>query len=133
MAVADAATIEDRPAWGRGALAKNEDVSPSREDQNRRSTDASGIAFPLPLVLIIIAIVVPTIGSVWAFTAGIKTDLRVVLQRLDDQGEAQKLKDELWQRQQDIMQKQLDANERKLELLRLEYQQFHDQQIRKVP
>lgn len=84
---------------------------------------------PLQLVGVIIVGVCTTVGSVWAFTSGIKSDLRVIIQRIEDSAEAQKLKDQLWQRQQDILQKQVDANERKLELLRLEYQQFREQTL----
>lgn len=127
-------TFQDAPAWARGVLAQNAAVTPTRDGADRRSTDATRITFPLQLVLIIACGVATTVGSVWAFTSSIKADLRVVIQRLDDDRSSQILKDQLWQRQQDMMQKQVDANERKLELLRLEYQQFREQQLtRKVP
>lgn len=99
-------------------------VTPIRTDDvnGRRLTDASVLAFPLQLVIIIVVGVATTVGSVWAFTSSIKADLRVVLQKIED-------KDEFWQREQAVLQKQVDANERKLELLRLEYQQFREQTL----
>lgn len=108
-------------------------VTPLRTDDasGRRLTDANTVAFPLQLVIVIIVGVATTVGSVWGFTTSIKSDLRVVLQRIDDEADRAKLKDELWQRQQDMLQKQVDSNERKLELLRLEYQQFREQQLTK--
>lgn len=65
---------EDRPTWGWGALAKNDAVTPSREAQNRRSTDASKLTFPLQLVIVIVGGTLATTGAFWASTAQIRAD-----------------------------------------------------------
>ena len=83
-------------------------ITPSRDDQNRRATDASKLTFPLQMVIAIVSVFLSAFGGAWvalssrdAKVAMIESKIDTIQQRLVDNVELDKMK------------AQLDAAERK--------------------
>ncbi len=118
---------EDRPTWGRGVLASYEPVT-AREIA-RRATDASGLTFPLPLVILIVCGFLCMGGTFWIATSAVRSDVRDIGTRMDVQREVQIEKDKTEEVWRQSFQRQLEANEKKTELLRLEFEQALEQNV----
>lgn len=74
----------------RGAICRYGEVTSSRDEQNRRSTDASKLTFPLQLVLIIGGGIAATTGAYWLSNfqvrnemTGMRSDMRDIKTTMD--------------------------------------------------
>ena len=110
----DATTIpaSQTPGWREGFWAHAE-VTP-RDDQSRRSTDASKLTFPLQLVIVIIGGIVATTGAFWVATAQLRTDMAVVRQLQIDQVKIDEVKGKLEETNRLMLQQSINAVESRL-------------------
>lgn len=135
----DATTIpaSQTPGWREGLWSRGL-LSPSREE-NRRSTDASKLTFPLQLVIIIFGGVFATTGAFWVSTSAMRSDVRDILTRMEmssrldsEKSKAQEVRDTTLHEQINALGAQISAGERRQELLRLEFQQLREQVLFKT-
>lgn len=91
MTVGALVFTEPRDAhFEREGLWSHDEVTPPREDQARRSTDASRLTFPLQLVIVIVGGIIATTGAFWVATSAIRSDVRDILTRMSMQAEIDK-------------------------------------------
>lgn len=103
----------------------HDDVTPRAEAQSRRATDASKLTFPLPLMLFIIASVVSILGGLYVLQSGIGN----LQTRMDDRKILDAKQSELDAERNHNIEHQLESNDKKYELLRLEFQQLREQML----
>ena len=119
------------------------EVTPLRDDQQRRSTDATKLTFPLPLMAAIvgglITIALTVSGAFWIATSTLRSDVRDILTRMEmqarteaEKSETQKMRDASLRDQMSVLSTQISAAERRQELLRLEFQQLREQVLFKT-
>ena len=98
------------------------EVTPQREDEGRRSTDASKLTFPLQLVIVIIGGIVATVGAFWVATSTLRSDVRDILTRMELQSRSEsdqlKLQDERIADQKAA----LDEEKRQRQLMRYDFE-----------
>lgn len=115
---------------GREGFWAHDDVTPAREDQNRRSTDVSRLTFPIQMVILIISGVIAVYGATRAATSDIR-DMHTMMEMQErinvEKAKAQELRDTVLHDQIKMLGDQLSAADRRQELLRLEFQQFREQ------
>lgn len=70
---------------------QHDKVTSRGEEQNRRSTDASRLTFPLQLVLIIVAGIVSVTGAFWVANSSLRSDMRDIKTSLDNAIQSQNL------------------------------------------
>lgn len=92
---------------GREGFWAHGEVSP-RDDQSRRSTDASKLTFPLQLVLVIIGGIIATTGAFWVATSQLRTDMAVVRQSQVDQVKIDEMKTKLEEANRQLLQQSLE-------------------------
>ena len=106
------AHIEREGFWAHG------EVTPQREDQTRRATDASRLTFPLQMVIVIVGGILATVGSFWIATSSLRSDVRDILTRMEFQAN----RDIDWRRLQEErvkdLKEALDEEKRQRSLLR---------------
>lgn len=80
--------------FGREGRSPHGVVTPTRDDQNRRSTDASKLTFPLQMVIVIVGGILATVGAFWVATSSLRSDVRDILTRMElqTQTESERLK-----------------------------------------
>jgi len=104
--------------WPRGVLASYEDVTPTRDEQNRRATDASKLTFPLQLVILIVAGIIGTSGAFWVATSALRTDIAVIRQSQTDQIKIDEYKAKLEEANQKLVQQSIDGVKAELAAVR---------------
>lgn len=122
----------DEGSWAHG------EVTPARDDKERRWTDASKLSFPLQLVIMIagaiVTITLAVTGAFWLTTSTLRSDVRDILTRMEmssrldqEKSDSQKIRDAALHEQINSLGTQISAGERRQELLRLEFQQLREQ------
>lgn len=103
---------------GAEAICRHDEVTSQRDDQNRRSTDASKLTFPLQLVLIIGGGIVATTGAYWVSNfqvrnemTGMRSDVRDIKTTMEGMIKYQASQIEALQRKSDDLERKeaLDA------------------------
>ena len=89
-------------------------MTPARDDQNRRATDASKLTFPLQLVLVIIGGIIATTGAFWVATSQLRTDMAIVRQAQIDQVKIDEVKTKLEEANRQLLQQSINAVESRL-------------------
>ncbi len=108
---------------GVGAICRDDEVTPQRDDRPARATDASKLTFPLQLVIQIAAL----LGAFWMVTSSLRSDVRDILTRMEMQSRTDAEKASVLHDQITSLAGQISAAERRQELLRLEFQQLREQ------
>jgi hypothetical protein len=93
-------------------------VTPAREDQGRRVTDASKLTFPLQLVIVIVAGIVGTTGAFWVATSQLRSDIAVIRQVQIDQSKVDEYKAKLEEANRQLLQQSVDAVKAELNAVR---------------
>ncbi len=93
----------DEGSWAHG------EVTPSRDEQNRRQTDASKLTFPLQLVILIVAGIIGTSGAFWVATSALRTDIAIIRQSQTDQIKIDEYKAKLDEANQKLVQQSIDV------------------------
>lgn len=95
-----AATIDERPAWGRGAFAYDDQVSPAKPVESL--ADGTKIGYPLQIVIAVVTIALTVYGSVWAANsrneaanAAMRMDIALIRQMQADQAKVDEYKAKL--------------------------------------
>jgi hypothetical protein len=94
-AILDAPSLDGNLHLGDEGFWAHGEVTPPRDDQQRRATDASKLTFPLQLVVVIVAGIVGTTGAFWVATSQLRADIAVIRQSQTDQVKIDEMKAKL--------------------------------------
>lgn len=76
-------------------LWSDDQVTPSRDETNRRATDASKLTFPLQMVIMIVSACLSAFGGVWLATSGMSSKVDIIQQQMKDSAALEELKAKL--------------------------------------
>ena len=105
---------------GREGFWAHGEVTPPREEPHRRLTDASRLTFPLQLVVVIIGGIVGTTGAFWISTSQIRSDVRDMATRQQDEARVRDIERKLSDERYESFKKAIDEikSAQKLEEIR---------------
>lgn len=92
----------------------------------RRSTDAGKLTFPMQLVVVICAGIATTLGGMYGITYGLRSDVAVILQRLNDQQRLDDEKAKLLEERFQTLTEALQDQKRRMELQQYEVQRLNE-------
>lgn len=107
---------------GTEAICRDGEVSPARDEQQRRATDASRLTFPLQLVIVIIGGILATTGAFWVSTSALRSDVRDILTRMSLQSDIDRTNSKLVEERSKML------NDAVSELKRQQQMQYYDLQ-----
>lgn len=105
----DAVTALRDHHFGDGGLWSDAEVTPVREGQDRRSTDASKLTFPLQMVIAIVSVFLSACGGVWLATSGMNTKIDIIQQQMKDNAALEDIKNKLDEANRKLLEQSINT------------------------
>lgn len=103
-------------------------VSPPREG---RSTDVSRLSFPIQMVIAIVASALTVGGGIWATNAGLRSDVRDILTRMESEQRIRAIETRAQEDRANSMNDSINEMKRRMELIQLQYNQLREDMLTK--
>lgn len=90
-------------------LWSDDEVTPVREGQDRRSTDASKLTFPLQMVIAIVSVFLSACTGVWLATSGMNTKIDIIQQQMKDNAALEDIKNKLDEANRKLLEQSINT------------------------
>lgn len=114
---------QDRSTWGRGVLASYGNLTPAAKDPKSDAIEVGRLRFSWRDICVLAV----ALGAFWS----LRSDIRDIGTRMETQRQVSVEKDKLEDLWRATIKERLDSNDKKYELLRLEFQEMREQMLYK--